>query len=529
MDIKIVPLSDGVAGRSKDGKTVYIDPLVPKESQAAYVVHEMEEHKQMLNGIPYGEAHILGDKAEKRYVISHGGNWKDHQRVYHEVLAKIEASDPKPKNPSDLFEGSEGEKEIEKDIDISDIHIPHMIGGVSGANRQTKDGGDDTPYPNYHSLRVKDPGSFQEGSFRNKALPNGIQLILAKPKGSTNMATQAVRFPKDKFTPAEAKAWAKDNDLSGSFEAAKEDDAKKSDSSLVAGFLDDEADGLEEYSDALGKIDDPALKKIITGIRNEEKQHNAKLETWLKENDPDALDEYEGSESPDDEDEEGDETTEKSIKKCIGAHCECVTFESLEKDASKEHYQAFHDNVMADPQIPKEIKDRHKKKAMGPAVSAGKKRANDSKKKPDPDDNDTEEDAMDAGGDCIEDSAPDIKKSYLVDIAKEDDGVVYGVVLHANKKDLQGDFMKPTTIRKACHQFMREYRNINTDHKNDSKAFPVENWLAKEAGILGTSRYGPGDWLAGVDLNPDPQVLKDYRAGKYKSFSIEGTGRRRAM
>lgn len=79
------------------------------------------------------------------------------------------------------------------------------------------------PYPNEHAARVKDPGSFQEDSFRRKEITPGITLILGKLKGETTMTTQAYRFDKSKFTADEAKKWLKDHDVDYiGFEAAVE-------------------------------------------------------------------------------------------------------------------------------------------------------------------------------------------------------------------------------------------------------------------------------------------------------------------
>jgi hypothetical protein len=121
-----------------------------------------------------------------------------------------------------------------------------------------------------------------------------------------------------------------------------------------------------------------------------------------------------------------------------------------------------------------------------------------------------------------EKSAP---KTLTVEIAKVQDNVVFGVVLHANKPDLQGDIMSPDDIRKAMHEFMEEFRTINKDHADDINACPVECWQAKEPGKLGNSDYGAGDWLMGTKVN-DPQTLADVLTGKYKSYSIEGVGQR---
>ena len=116
-------------------------------------------------------------------------------------------------------------------------------------------------------------------------------------------------------------------------------------------------------------------------------------------------------------------------------------------------------------------------------------------------------------------------KSLTIEIAKVQDNVVYGIVLHANKPDLQGDVMSPDDIRKAMHEFMEEFRTINKDHADDINACPVECWQAKEPGKIGNSAYGEGDWLMGTKIN-DPAILADVLTGKYKSYSIEGTGHR---
>jgi phage shock protein A len=83
------------------------------------------------------------------------------------------------------------------------------------------------PYPNYHSARVRDPADFEEGSFRTIRLPKSkaenpdVFAIIGRLKGETTTTIQAYRFPKDQFTPAEAKTWLKDNGVTDySFEEA---------------------------------------------------------------------------------------------------------------------------------------------------------------------------------------------------------------------------------------------------------------------------------------------------------------------
>lgn len=58
-------------------------------------------------------------------------------------------------------------------------------------------------------IRVRNPGTFQEGSFRTITLDEdrGIKAVIGRPKGKTTTATQTYIFDKEKWTPAEAQKW----------------------------------------------------------------------------------------------------------------------------------------------------------------------------------------------------------------------------------------------------------------------------------------------------------------------------------
>ena len=66
------------------------------------------------------------------------------------------------------------------------------------------------PYPNYHAARIKAPNLFARIRVM-RTTKEGIMLyggpLRSKPQGPT--ALQAIRFPKDKYTAAQAKAWLK--------------------------------------------------------------------------------------------------------------------------------------------------------------------------------------------------------------------------------------------------------------------------------------------------------------------------------
>jgi len=85
------------------------------------------------------------------------------------------------------------------------------------------------PYANFHAARIRDPDDFDH-IIVLKTLDNGIMIyggpLKSDPEGPTK--TQSYRFPKDKFTVAEAKAWLKEHDIEYIlFEPAGETESKR--------------------------------------------------------------------------------------------------------------------------------------------------------------------------------------------------------------------------------------------------------------------------------------------------------------
>lgn len=77
------------------------------------------------------------------------------------------------------------------------------------------------PYPNQHACRLRDPGDFQEGSFRTMHRDHeGKQyaVIVGKLKGESAMTEQAYRYDKETWTAGAAKNHCDSHD--GSFVAA---------------------------------------------------------------------------------------------------------------------------------------------------------------------------------------------------------------------------------------------------------------------------------------------------------------------
>lgn len=77
------------------------------------------------------------------------------------------------------------------------------------------------PYPNEHACRIAPPGDFQAGSFRRVARTvkgKGAAMIFGRKPGETKATLQAIRFPKGKWSAADARKVC--GGLGGTFEAA---------------------------------------------------------------------------------------------------------------------------------------------------------------------------------------------------------------------------------------------------------------------------------------------------------------------
>ena len=89
-----------------------------------------------------------------------------------------------------------------------------MVVGAKGIEGEGSKGGEEEkPAPdvteNTIRIRVKDPGAFQEGSFRTIAISKkeGIQAVIGRLKGETSTTVQSYIFDKDKWTTEKARKW----------------------------------------------------------------------------------------------------------------------------------------------------------------------------------------------------------------------------------------------------------------------------------------------------------------------------------
>ena len=102
--IVITELNSGLAGMSKDGSTIYIDPIVEVSSYPIELLkaHEMYEYPLRVKlGMPYEKAHKLATIHEKALSDKKGYNWDKLQELYLSLLPIIKARNSK--GPDDIL------------------------------------------------------------------------------------------------------------------------------------------------------------------------------------------------------------------------------------------------------------------------------------------------------------------------------------------------------------------------------------------------------------------------------------------
>lgn len=133
---------------------------------------------------------------------------------------------------------------------------------------------EEKPYPNEHSARIKSPDLFDPKTFRRTKdgtiygkikVPATAAVLWGKLKGSAKPSDmpipQAIRFPTDNWTAAQAKAWLKDNNVKYErFEAAS-----KSLEGMIE-FLEEEKSG-RMISAANLRLIDSAVKALLALLK----------------------------------------------------------------------------------------------------------------------------------------------------------------------------------------------------------------------------------------------------------------------
>jgi HK97 family phage prohead protease len=105
-------------------------------------------------------------------------------------------------------------------VELKDLY-PQVDTEIMDSEKDVKGDEVQKPYPNEHACRLRDPGDFDDGTFRRmKRKHDGKEysVILGKLHGEDTMTEQAYRYAKDVWDAGSARTHCKDH--GGSFEAA---------------------------------------------------------------------------------------------------------------------------------------------------------------------------------------------------------------------------------------------------------------------------------------------------------------------
>ncbi len=153
-------------------------------------------------------------------------------------------------------------KDIECPLDPEGVKMPGCCGR---GYRFDKDAGEPIaldlvlkPFPNEHACRVRDPGDFQDDSFRriSEEDEEGRQLdiIIGRLTGETTTTTQAFRYPIDDWTEDAANAHCDDNDGILFEPAEPEEEESADDMKALHARMDEFGTKLSEVAQAVEDI-----------------------------------------------------------------------------------------------------------------------------------------------------------------------------------------------------------------------------------------------------------------------------------
>jgi len=115
----------------------------------------------------------------------------------------------------------------------------------------------------------------------------------------------------------------------------------------------------------------------------------------------------------------------------------------------------------------------------------------------------------------------------LDDEDEQEQKKAWAPVLIPNETDKQGDVIPAEAIEKAAHEFLTEFRNIDTDHDLlEGKGVPIESWTLKEDDTFTlpdgseSRQYPKGTWMLGVKFADE--AWQRVKEGDLTGFSIYG-------
>jgi hypothetical protein len=118
---------------------------------------------------------------------------------------------------------------------------------------------------------------------------------------------------------------------------------------------------------------------------------------------------------------------------------------------------------------------------------------------------------------------PDFKKHVEVFVNKDEaeQQLVYGVVYEPDVEDSHGDFMTAPEIEKAAHGFMKDARNIDTQHDfQEGVGEVVESYIAPCDMEIGGHDIAKGSWV--LVTKATEEIWDSIKKGEYTGYSMAG-------
>lgn len=98
--------------------------------------------------------------------------------------------------------------------------------------------------------------------------------------------------------------------------------------------------------------------------------------------------------------------------------------------------------------------------------------------------------------------------------------LIYSEVYAPNRPDAQGEFMRPDTIMKAAHSFVKAGRMANIDKEHDNVLLEgvqvVESFVARK----GDPDFIEGAWVVGIHVDNDA-IWEAVKKGEVNGLSLE--------
>lgn len=120
-------------------------------------------------------------------------------------------------------------------------------------------------------------------------------------------------------------------------------------------------------------------------------------------------------------------------------------------------------------------------------------------------------------------AAPTFQKEVrIVTKAEDEHQLVYGVVYEPDVEDAHGDSMAAEEIEKAAHKFLKDFRNIDTQHDFEAGAGElVESYIAPVEMDIDGEIITKGSWV--IVTKATEEIWEQIKKGEFTGYSMAGT------